>query len=432
MAQGSLSRRCSCRDTTGHQLGSNCPQRRRRDHGVWGYRIELAPDTNGARRPRRRSGFDTRDAAQAELDHVRALLALPERGDAHTATIVSDLIEKALTDKTALPALEEVRRRIHSGIGAADMPTVADWLHTWLPTQRHLAANTLRSYESHIRLYLTPTIGHHRIDRLRVTHLADMIETIDEFNDHIAEYRTSSDPALRALARYRRPVGPTSLHRIRATLRAALNDAMRQQLIVLNPAGLLKLPPPGKAKPVVWSDEHVDYWRRTGTTPSPVMVWTPQQTGRFLDHATHDRLYALYHLIAVTGLRRGEACGLHWHDLNLTAGTLTVRHQILQLGWHTELAPPKTDGSAATIAIPDEAISSLTATACSNKQKQPSPTPTGTTPDSPSPNPTDKPCTPRTSPPTSGTCNTKQTCHPSASTTSATEPPPSPSPQAST
>ena len=274
---------------------------------------------------------------------------------------MSGLIEKALTDKTALPNLEEVRRRIHSGIGAADMPTVADWLHDWLPTQHHLSANTRRSYESHIRLYLAPTIGHHRIDRLRVPHLGDMIEAIDEFNDRIGEYRASSDPALRALARYRRPVGPTSLHRIRATLRAALNDAMRQELITLNPAALLKLPPPGKARPVVWTDEHVDYWRRTGKTPSPVMVWTPEQTGQFLDHAVHDRLYALYHLVALTGLRRGEACGLHWHDLNLHAGTLTVRHQILQLGCETQLAPPKTDDSTATIAISDDTITSLNA-----------------------------------------------------------------------
>jgi integrase len=55
--------------------------------------------------------------------------------------------------------------------------------------------------------------------------------------------------------------------------------------------------------------------------PGPVMVWTPKLTGAFLDHAFLDRLYALYHLIVFTGLRRGEACGLHWADLDLDAGT---------------------------------------------------------------------------------------------------------------
>ena len=40
------------------------------------------------------------------------------------------------------------------------------------------------------------------------------------------------------------------------------------------------------------------------------MVWTPEQTGAFLDSAAQDPLYALYHLIALRGLRRGEAVGL--------------------------------------------------------------------------------------------------------------------------
>jgi integrase len=76
----------------------------------------------------------------------------------------------------------------------------------------------------------------------------------------------------------------------------------------------------------------------------------PAQTGRFLDSAA-DRLYPLYHLIAFRGLRRGEACGLHWTDLNLDAHTLTVRWQLLQYGWETGLDNPKTDASADTIAL---------------------------------------------------------------------------------
>lgn len=34
----------------------------------------------------------------------------------------------------------------------------------------------------------------------------------------------------------------------------------------------------------------------------------------FLDAARDDRLYPLYYLVARTGLRRGEVCGLHWTD----------------------------------------------------------------------------------------------------------------------
>ncbi|MGA5067353.1 hypothetical protein ACPB9E_26875 [Streptomyces exfoliatus] len=45
------------------------------------------------------------------------------------------------------------------------------------------------------------------------------------------------------------------------------------------------------------------------------MVWTPEHTGLFLDHAADDRLYALFHLVAF----RGEACGQKWTDTHLDA-----------------------------------------------------------------------------------------------------------------
>ncbi len=149
-----------------------------------------------------------------------------------------------------------------------------------------------------------------------------------------------------------RLVGPATLHRIRATLRKkALNDAIRQQLIGANPAVHVELPSGRRPKPIVWTDEHVARWAQTGQIPSAVMVWTPEQTGRFLDAAADDPLYPLYHLMAFRGLRRGEACGLHWTDLDLTTGTLTVRWQLLQYGWETGLDDPKTEASADVIAL---------------------------------------------------------------------------------
>lgn len=66
--------------------------------------------------------------------------------------------------------------------------------------------------------------------------------------------------------------------------------------------------------------------------PSPVMVWTAERTGHFLDFTGDDRLYPLYHLIAYRGLRRGEACGVRWADLDATAGALAIVDQLVQLG----------------------------------------------------------------------------------------------------
>jgi integrase len=105
----------------------------------------------------------------------------------------------------------------------------------------------------------------------------------------------------------------------------------------------------------------VTEWRRTGVVPGAVMVWTPAQTGRFLDHAVGDRLYGLYHLVVFTGLRRGEACGVHWDDVDLQAGTLTVRWQLVQHGWATVLETPKTPDSQATVALDAATVAVLRA-----------------------------------------------------------------------
>jgi integrase len=81
------------------------------------------------------------------------------------------------------------------------------------------------------------------------------------------------------------------------------------------------------------------------------MVWTPEITGEFLDFAADNELYALYHLIALRGLRRGEGCGLPWTNIDLTAAAITIDTQIIQLGWETQTSTPKSEASNRIIPI---------------------------------------------------------------------------------
>jgi integrase len=90
--------------------------------------------------------------------------------------------------------------------------------------------------------------------------------------------------------------------------------------------------------------------------PGKVMVWTAEQTGQFLDHIRGHRLYALYHLIAYRGPRRGEACGVHDDDINAAQRELVFRSQRVQIGWDVEEGEPKTDAGERTIALDDETL----------------------------------------------------------------------------
>jgi hypothetical protein len=66
--------------------------------------------------------------------------------------------------------------------------------------------------------------------------------------------------------------------------------------------------------------------RAAFSTPSKVMlVWRPDQLGDFLDHAAGDWLYALWHLYAFRGLRRGEACGLEWPEVDRICSITLLR-----------------------------------------------------------------------------------------------------------
>lgn len=107
------------------------------------------------------------------------------------------------------------------------------------------------------------------------------------------------------------------------------------------------------------TDERIAKWELTGEKPSPVMVWTPKQTGAFLDHVSEDRLYAMWHLIAFRGLRRGEACGQPWSETNLPGHTLTVTTQLVQDGWEIAESDPKTDSGFRVIALDDDTVGVL-------------------------------------------------------------------------
>ncbi|TLQ44546.1 tyrosine-type recombinase/integrase [Streptomyces marianii] len=381
--KGSTHRRCYCRDAhTGKPLGKQCPKLSSRKHGSYSIRQELPPREDGTRRSFSRAGYESLKAAQADLDHIRALLGLADTDDPEGMALIAAMLEEVGDEKSPLPDVEETRRRLKSGQDLIGRLTVGEWLDRWLDGKR-IRKSGLSRYETDIRFHLKPRIGHHRLDRLRVSHLSDMFTAISDANAEILEQNAQRRAAVEELATvpwkgvdnrarrkvmktaidamppFRRVTGPATRLRIKATLRSALNDAIGQQILTFNPAAHVELDPVRKPKALVWTDARVARWEQTGEKPSPVMVWTPEQTGAFLDFVAEDRLYAMWHLIAFRGLRRGEACAQPWSETNLDDHSLTVSAQLVQDGWEVETSEPKTDSGFRVVALDDDTVNVL-------------------------------------------------------------------------
>jgi integrase len=296
-------KRCGCTDPiTQRQLGSHCPLLTDPNHGTWYYAIQV-PTVGGRHARQRRGGYPTRAAA---------------------------LIARQTT--VDIPAQQ----------ACAQAWTVTRWLRFWLQTvESQLRPSTLHGYHDHIHRYLSPTLGRLTLHELTA-------RRIQTGFDLLARHRT----------RQGHPIAAATLDRIRATLRSALNAAVREGVIETNPIRAVRIAKPVRPHPVIWTDERVAAWHRGAGRPT-VAVWTVPQLVTFLNGVRDDRLAALWWLVALRGLRRGELAGLHRSDLDIDAKELTVHSQVLALPGELHHGPPKSRASNRTIALDSTCVTRL-------------------------------------------------------------------------
>jgi len=296
IGQGSVYKRCGCVDpVTRRQLGRRCPRLAGGRHGSWYLELELPAGPDGRRCRIRRGGYASRAAAAAVLARLRG----PRHGDQCGGAL-----------------------------------TVGDWLAHWLASRTSPATSTMRGYAAHVRLYLAPYLGPVLLAELSAGHVQAMFTAISRQHQELGSLVSA------------------------ATLRAALNAAIRGGLIGDNPASRAELPRARRPRAVVWTPGRVEHWQRTGEHPA-VAVWTAAQTATFLRSIQDHRMYAAYHLIALRGLRRGEAAGLRWCDVDLDGKTAVISQQLQQYDGHLTVCPPKTPHSIRTIALDHTTVAAL-------------------------------------------------------------------------
>lgn len=391
-------KRCKCRDADGKELGAKCPKLRRKDsswnpnHGLWYGKEELPPRPDGTRHYLKLGGFSSEAEVVERYQAIGRLLDIPDAGpEGHEAREeILAMIKAAHRKKAPMPDYEELHKKYRAGQPLQSMTFGAYW-EQWVARRRRLRdirESTLLGYISHHDTHFGEVLDAVRLDRVFVSTVEAVFARIDEKNAALLAARASDDPVVRASVRGQRPTGPVTKQRVRATIRTVLADAERERLVSFNAAALVKLDSGQKAKAMVWTTPRVEafneayearlkaeraapvkprkplerfkVWLAT-PRPSPVMVWTPAQLGQFLDHAVSDRLYALYHLIAFRGLRRGEACGARWVDGELDEGMLATVRQLSNVGREVKEGAPKTEASDAVVALDSGTVAVLRA-----------------------------------------------------------------------
>lgn len=134
------------------------------------------------------------------------------------------------------------------------------------------------------------------------------------------------------------PNGPSRM--FATPLRAALSNAVGEELLARNAASIVRLPTPRKRR---------NKW------------WSADEARAFLESARRDDdpFYAAYVLILVLGLRRGEALGLTWDDVNFDAAEIAVTWQLQRAGGQLHHRETKTPGSTATLPLPPICLAAL-------------------------------------------------------------------------
>ena len=233
-------------------------------------------------------------------------------------------IRRTVVGRTRAEALERLDNLRRSTAARSDLPaemTTRRFMEHWISDVLPLAAiaqTTADGYARIAKLYVIPYVGRKRLDQLSPADVRSMLAS------------------LRGAG-----LAPNTQRQARSVLRRALRTALADGLVTRNVAELV---------------DGVRVGRQEGRT------LTPQQARTLLTSAREYPYEALVAVLLSTGVRKGEALGLSWADLNLDATPLTLsvqRSLKKDLRGAVYVSEPKTTGSRRTIHLPGSLVDVL-------------------------------------------------------------------------
>ena len=172
--------------------------------------------------------------------------------------------------------------------------TLGEWLDRWLTEYKAgtVRPGTLEGYRRYIGYYIKPQLGDKQISLISQQDIQRMyrrLKTEGRIHEHPEMNHQLSDSMVR---------------HIHSALHAALKDAVQAHIIPRNPTEGTTAPKPNY---------------------KPKRILTRAELDTFLAVVEQDEVWRdFFQTELMTGLRRGEICGLQWSDFDGDTGTLKV------------------------------------------------------------------------------------------------------------
>jgi len=216
--------------------------------------------------------------------------------------------------KDAQRRLAELQVDVEKGtyIKSARALTLSAYLTEWLRShaELHCRPRTAEGYRFIVNRYLIPALGRVRLSQLRPQHISNYC----------------SNAVRRGLS------NRTVLHHFRL-LHKALKDGVKLGLIGVNPCDGIDAPT---------------------AADKEMKILCPDDVGKFFSAAQEAPwpCYYLFYTMLFTGLRRSEALGLTWADIDVDLCRLIVRQTLHRLSSGYVISPPKTRKSRRQVDLP--------------------------------------------------------------------------------
>lgn len=190
----------------------------------------------------------------------------------------------------------------------------------WWPVHSvDLKSSTTRAYRTILNRHIIPRLGKRRVAELDIV-------TIKEFRADLIASGLASNTVRNALT----------------VLKAICRSAVEHRLLAENPSLAVK-------------------HKKTNGTAMKIRALSPAQLAALLSYWKGDPIFSVVYAAAMTGMRRGEVLGLWWEDVDLDAGVLEVKRNLISVAYAVEMTTPKSETSQRRVYLPPQLVSHLRA-----------------------------------------------------------------------